>query len=435
MQRFGGISTWFLAVVLAFSPLALYAQEAPSDSLQQEFEQRYRAWRGEMASVVSPTGSPDLRPSAARDELVAMGVPSVPILIERYYEYGLPIVLASITKWHLGWEKAKTPGGDLMWICEEFPEVSYAMGESLDWRTLPRRWWEEADVLVPRLFAERYRLWKDAVAQGPPEEVAKRLKRLRDLGVWALPLMIEKVRAGDADLIASVSYLTDGALPEDATAAECLRWWEEHKADWIVPPAPKERLTSHEKEFLSHWLADTPDIETAGRVAAICLSRWLSEPEIAEVVGKPTSITADGEAQYTFAPGHRLRLEFGKSGHVVAATLELTGAAIAAPVPQGEFGEEEREALRRWYPPSSSLRRTAYVAAICLARRLTQERIEQEVGWMSSRKAPLTYVVAGGALCFRFDEQGRILSATIRQPDTPMPGPLNARAGQEQPAG
>jgi hypothetical protein len=428
MRAFIGVPRWICALVLVSATSALPLRAIPSGSLSREFELRYRAWRTEIGPSYSDdvdSGMPPFaRPSAARDRLVALGVSSIPVAIERSDEYGVPFVLRCITKWRLDRRRARGLNGERIWVYSEFPDVSRSDRDSFDGRRLAWRWWEEAEVLVPRLFAERYRLWKEAATQGSATEVARQLDRLRDLGVWALPLMIEKVRGGDGDLIASVSYLTDRALPEDATAAECLRWWDEHKADWRVPPPPKERITDEEKAFLKGWRTTEPTVEAAARAASICMRRWLSKEQVVSLVGPPDSATSDGQAVWAFAPGLQLGLQFGKSGYVVAATLSLTDEALKASGSLSDLTDQEREVLRHMHT-ELSLTHVARVAAICVNRRLTREEVVQRFGSGSPLHEPtdgsVEYRLPGKVLVYRFDEQGRMQSATVRQPDVPMP--------------
>ncbi|NLW49353.1 MAG: hypothetical protein GXY85_00735, partial [Candidatus Brocadiaceae bacterium] len=331
-----------MSALLITSTVVLAAQGPGSDSSAREFEVRYREWRQEMEeaapNTVMWTSPPDYA-GPARDRIATMGLSAVPIAVERADEPWVTSVFEWITRWHSHGERRKPQGEDRLWVFPEFPDISYGPYDPPDVRLILWRWWEEADVLVPRLFAERYRLWKESVAEGSPEQAARRLQRLRELGVWALPLMIEKVREGDGDLIASVSYLTDGALPADATPRECLDWWEANREHWTVPPPPAERITPEEKAFLQEWRAQRP-AAGAARVASVCMRRWLTREQVIGYAGPPAAATADGTLEYECTPGLRLALEFGRNGYVVAATFAQ--ADEAAPAAQEPWTDEER---------------------------------------------------------------------------------------------
>jgi len=480
MRGFRRFVLWFCFVVVAVASPVQSNEAGTPDSVAQMFETHYRAWRREMLTVLSGSSrTPDC--SVRGTPLAMLGVPAVPVLLERYDEFGVPALFRFITKWGPQWQRGVGPDGEVISVCMELPMISGGSYAHVDSRLLAWRWWEEADVLVPRLFAERYRLWKESVAEGSPEEAAHRLQTLRRLGVWALPFMIEKVREGDADLIPSVSYLSYGPapqdaeayeylnqvwvdreywkvpiLPADATVQECLDWWEANREHWTVPPPPAERITPEEKAFLQEWRAQRP-AAGAARAASVCMRRWLTRGQVIGYAGPPAAATADGTLEYECTPGLRLALEFGRNGYVVAATFAQ--ADEAAPAAQEPWTDEEREALRRMYG-ELSLTHMAPVASTCVTRRLTAEQVlealgpglpegDEAAGSAGGHVEPGTRLViapqgytsptrargprrdglrgSGGfllpvtQLILRFDEADRVRSAQLRQPDHPMP--------------
>ena len=446
MRGFRRFVLWFCFVVVAVASPVQSNEAGTPDSVAQMFETHYRAWRHEMLTHVSLSSrGPEW--SVRGTPLAMLGVPAVPVLLERYDEFGVPALFRFITKWGPQWQRGVGPDGEVISVCMELPMISGGSYAHVDSRLLAWRWWEEADVLVPRLFAERYRLWKESVAEGSPEEAAHRLQTLRRLGVWALPFMIEKVREGDADLIPSVSYLSYGPapqdaeayeylnqvwvdreywkvpiLPADATVQECLDWWEANREHWTVPPPPAERITPEEKAFLQEWRAQRP-AAGAARVASVCMSRWLTRGQVIGYAGPPAAATADGTLEYECTPGLRLALEFGRNGYVVAATFAQADET-AGPAAEEPWTDEEREALGRMYG-ELSLTHMAPVASTCVTRGLTREQVLAALGTGSPRHdgsdGSIGYAGPGTRLTLRFDGADRVRSAQLRQPDHPMP--------------
>jgi len=422
MSRLNGYWLWVAGVAFALAAPALCGEdiEAPP----RLFEARYRAWRQEMDTMPpaaqrfqSRRPVPELQPSAARDRLLALGVASVPILMERCDEYGVESLLESITKWRLHWDKGAGPQGELVWLCDEFPDVSRTPGGPSNNARLIRRWWEEAEVVVPRLFAVRYGKWKELKAEGAGDEVAKVFKRLLDLGVWALPLIMERLTAGEVEMVPAISYLTDGAISKEASIDECKLWWEQHRSSWLVPPAPKDRLTRDEMELLKGWLRASPSIEGAAQVATVCMRRFLAREKVVELVVAPAATLQDNEVEYRFGAGFRLAMEFGQNGYATAASLGRSNQALAQPPTQGVLTDQERETLKKWSQLELGLGRAAEVAAICVKRRLNREQVLREIPRTPAADANLRYVMDRGSdLVLQFDDHGKVLSAIIRQP-------------------
>jgi len=53
------------------------------------------------------------------------------------------------------------------------------------------------------------------------------------LGKQAVPSIVEKIKAGDKDMVGALSELT-GSVPRNATIARSLNWWE-GATRWYIP--------------------------------------------------------------------------------------------------------------------------------------------------------------------------------------------------------
>jgi hypothetical protein len=146
------------------------------------------------------------------------------------------------------------------------------------------QWWEKDRFDIAKQFVNRYTIWKQESMEFrfmkptavdyiliyskdenkyrqwkkmPDGLEKKRLdplthtayQQLLDLGIVALPFAVEKIKEGDADLIEAVNYWTDDALKKSAEEKEiaadamreyCVKWWEENKENWLLPPVEEK---------------------------------------------------------------------------------------------------------------------------------------------------------------------------------------------------
>ena len=102
-------------------------------------------------------------------------------------------------------------------------------------------WWNNGSELTKQRFGAKHNEWKAMKKETKDEKsfAQNRLSEMTDLGIPALPFMIERVKQGEIDFIPLISKLTDTKLAETATTEQCLAWWEANKQKWLIPfPEP-----------------------------------------------------------------------------------------------------------------------------------------------------------------------------------------------------
>jgi len=94
-------------------------------------------------------------------------------------------------------------------------------------------WWSNGRKLTPLQFNERYARLMELRDADKKDEVSECINEIRKLGIAALPMIIEKVKEGDKELIPIVSRLTDGQVEENASISQCATWWRDNKQQWL----------------------------------------------------------------------------------------------------------------------------------------------------------------------------------------------------------
>jgi hypothetical protein len=118
----------------------------------------------------------------------------------------------------------------------DFPELGTILGSQNPQRKVWQHWFKVGRKWTKQQCESKHSNWKEAKKTHPQQELIK--KRARDLarpGIAALPYLIDKIAAGETELIELVSGLTRGKIKEDAKQADVLEWWNKNKASWIIP--------------------------------------------------------------------------------------------------------------------------------------------------------------------------------------------------------
>ena len=90
---------------------------------------------------------------------------------------------------------------------------------------------KEGRKLTPQVFAKKYENYKSARMTRKSDAVHE-FYLLQQMGIIILPNLLEKIEAGDSDLIPMFAYLSD--QKDLKTAEECRTWWDASKKDYEV---------------------------------------------------------------------------------------------------------------------------------------------------------------------------------------------------------
>ncbi|HUW18726.1 MAG TPA: hypothetical protein VMW16_05445 [Sedimentisphaerales bacterium] len=219
--------------------------------VEAEFNKRRKAW-GDF--VVKNTWLSDLTGNEHYRAIIDLGLPVVPLLAKEVTEGKWPFgdAMAAITKKRF----------------EEYEQPPGYVGGCKAQAELLAEWWPRAREHTRLKFERLYSEWKSLGSEGKTEEANKKLKAIRGLGVAAFPCLLEKIEAGDKALVPVFSYLTGGRVAIDASAAECLAWWQKNQQDWNLA--------------FEDWNVAFPQSKST--------YRWLMWPGIALVVAVSTLI-------------------------------------------------------------------------------------------------------------------------------------------------
>lgn len=87
-------------------------------------------------------------------------------------------------------------------------------------------WWNVERRNNPQAFAALYDDWKAAMKEGNLSATHDALEGMRNMGVDALPFIMEKIRGGDDELVPLVGRIMGKPVGGDRpTAASVLEWW------------------------------------------------------------------------------------------------------------------------------------------------------------------------------------------------------------------
>jgi hypothetical protein len=193
---------------------------AEQATLRQSFEAEYEAWKKDCALVSYSSLTSDRLKSEHFKNIVAMGPAALPYLVEKRLQDP-----------NFTW--AGSAWGYIARVSTS-PSVSRWAKEPIT------AWWQGGK----RQAIERFDLLnnerKKLKARGLSTEEAVVRKSIRALGIAALPLIVDQLRAGDADLIETIQQITEGAskivgVTTEERIASCLAWWQDNKEKWLIP--------------------------------------------------------------------------------------------------------------------------------------------------------------------------------------------------------
>lgn len=126
-----------------------------------------------------------------------------------------------------------------LWISKELPEIGKTDSVPKIWQY----WFKNGKKWTQQKFEGKYADWKNIKQKRPNEKEAIIIIRqyIAGAGVGALPLLIEKIKQGETEMIPVVHQVTNTAVNMDANSTEVLKWWETNKERWTIPfPDEKE---------------------------------------------------------------------------------------------------------------------------------------------------------------------------------------------------
>jgi len=208
-----------LCYIVCLTWIQLHCAAADNQQdVKAELEKRIKAWGdyiGKKFYLSDLTGNKYYR------DIIDLGTPAVPYMVEKIEEGCWPLgdAVTVITKKRF----------------EEYEQPEYHVRDSKSTAAAVAKWWPKARKETPHQFNQRYSQWKDLKKQGKEKEAKEKLEEIRALGIASLPIIIEKVKQGDNELIPIVSKLTDGQVDPNANTSQCVSWWQQNKEQWLIP--------------------------------------------------------------------------------------------------------------------------------------------------------------------------------------------------------
>ena len=194
-----------------------YAQN--TNEIKDIFESKYQKWKewkknNSVASRFSHT-------KPYRD-IIKLGIPAVPYIIKKMEEnaidYFLVHAVQLITKKRFG--KSKWPKDRL--------------GDSITKAKMYINWWRNERKKTPEQFEKLFKAWQTYKRNKKGKEAKRVFKQMKNLGIIAIPFIIEKIKQDELEFINMVSELTDGDIPENSNKEKCIKSWGKYKRKWMI---------------------------------------------------------------------------------------------------------------------------------------------------------------------------------------------------------
>jgi len=217
-----------LCSCMVFISIGLLCNAADNQqNIEAELQKRLEAWGkylDEHPTSSSLTGNKYYR------NIIDLGMPALPYLMEKIEKgnWALSGAVGKITKKRF----------------EEYERPKDYAGDSKSYAKVVIQWWPKGRKLTPQHFGQRYSQWKNLKGEGKEDEAKKKSEEIRSLGIAALPVMVEKVKEGEKELIPLISKLTDGQVDPNASPSQCFAWWQDNKEKWLIP-FPNNRPTAN----------------------------------------------------------------------------------------------------------------------------------------------------------------------------------------------
>ena len=231
---------FFIAAGVCFADASTENRgEATGKNVKSLFEVKYSAWRDWLQEnrALTPSSIIDMNRLYSNEpfrEIVKLGVSAIPYIIEKQQEdHILGYALYQITKWKWHTTREGKDPNEWVWTVEEFPNIREKHGPP-DSRKLWLRWWKEGQKLTNTRFEKFYSEWQELKSQNKDKQAKEKHRRIIDLGIAALPKIMQKIEDGDTALIQTVSKLTDKKVKPNAKKSDCIDWLKSNKEKWVI---------------------------------------------------------------------------------------------------------------------------------------------------------------------------------------------------------
>jgi hypothetical protein len=227
----------------------------PASGTRQEFEVYYQAWQEKIKRDFSAVSSFDpYRDCDEYERLVALGPRAVPFMVEE---------IAALEKSRKGADQGDARRTVPTFLLREAVERIVHKKFKNDAEVVT--WWRSRGE-APARFRQAYAQWRRAKADGQSAlqveetvyddrsktlqtrqtrtELGQAYFAIRDLGIDAMPLIIETIKAGDYDLlpifgdVGGLRLRPEHAGPLAEQAKDALHWWEVCREECLLPPPP-----------------------------------------------------------------------------------------------------------------------------------------------------------------------------------------------------
>jgi hypothetical protein len=224
----------FSVVVVLNLGVAIGEQSTGGTDIKALFEEKYNAWKEYMTSGSGRFMSTMGTSTPQFQEIIELGVPALPYIFEKMKDDSVMFfVTEKIIKKKFHPIRTGEDPNNRRWSVEEFPGINNV--EKIHWDKLWLRWWKEDANKTPQQFESLYGDWKKLKEEAKETEAKEKYQRMTDLGIFALPSMMEKIKHGNTELIPMVSELTEGKVDKNAKKSDCLAWWQKNKQKWLMP--------------------------------------------------------------------------------------------------------------------------------------------------------------------------------------------------------
>ncbi|NLI16295.1 MAG: hypothetical protein GX409_08435 [candidate division Zixibacteria bacterium] len=227
----------------------LFAVASGQDTdLKNRFEVEYKAWK----TYVDANSVSDLAIfNNHMRAIIQLGIPALPLIFEKMekneyrFDFQLEVAIPPITR--------------KFFEIEDWPKGK--RGDAITKAALFLDWWKNGIKETKNTFDRYYSARKKFLEENNTEEAEKQLNRIRNLGIVAIPYMIDKIKEGDlvfietiAELtnqypskytysegdsafIGNLNELTNQGLSANASKDECLEWWSKNSSKYTIVKA------------------------------------------------------------------------------------------------------------------------------------------------------------------------------------------------------